>query len=97
MQQAHARQYVASNSNLGRQSNIDDRKAALFDMVYLVVALNLYVTSFILPMFGVAAGLMLLVGGSHDGTKRVGNVCLTISGIAFVLWVAFAITWSAYS
>jgi uncharacterized paraquat-inducible protein A len=86
--QQHAGHYASAN-----ETDIEERKAALFDMGYLVVALNLYVASFIVPVIGVVAGLMLLIGGAHERPRRVGKLCLIIAAAAILLWIGLALLW----
>ena len=69
---------------------IDDRKAALIDVAYLIT--GFYVCFFSLsPIFGIPIGLMLLLGGSHPKTKRLGKIALIISGIGFLLFIGYLV------
>lgn len=72
---------------------VEERKAALFEMVYLVISVSLYITAVFWPLFGGIAGAFLMIGGTHPGTRRVGKITLICALAGLVLYVALVMVW----
>ncbi len=72
---------------------VEERKAALFEMVYLVISVSLYITAVFWPLFGGVSGAFLMIGGTHPGTKRVGKITLICALVGILMYVAFVIVW----
>lgn len=75
--------------------SVEERRAALYEIVYLVLVVNLYIASVFAPLLGLVTGVFLLVGGTHPQTKRVGKIALICAAVGIVVVVVGVILWVA--
>lgn len=81
--------------SVGTAHAVEERRAALYEIVYLVLVVNLYVASLFAPLIGLVTGIFLMVGGTHPQTKKVGKISLICAGVGIALAVVGVILWVA--
>jgi len=66
---------------------IDNRRDALVEMLYLLLAIWLYVTALAAPLVGIIVGIVFMSAGRMATTKRMGRVCLILGIINAVFLI----------
>lgn len=54
------------------------RKAALFEILYLLVSLGIYVLSLFQPFAGLVLGVVFLSWGTTNRVRRMGKTCMIL-------------------
>lgn len=77
----------------GSQSSVTEkRRLALFDFLYVLVHVWLYVFSLFYPLVGIILGIVLMSAASTEEVRRAGRVCLILGIVnAVLLLVALVI------
>jgi hypothetical protein len=63
----------------------DKRKRSLVDLLYLLVAVWIYLFSLLYPLAGIILGVVFMTWASTDDVKRMGKVCLILGIINIAL------------
>lgn len=72
---------------------LEERKRALFELMYLVLVAGLYVGALVMPLFGLVVGIYVWVFGKAEATEHVGKVTTICGIIGLLLVVGFFLAW----